>query len=307
PLHDPLPICLDRLAPERDGRARRGLRGEPGRRGGAADPVPAGLPGGRPGHYGLAADVRRPARRDQLNGQGEIPVIRTSTASAFDRAIQSMNSQQARLYQLQQQIATGEKLTRAADDPVAAAQATSVRSEITRIEVERRMVGFARTVLQQADTALGSSTDLMNSARDLVLQAGNATLTASDRASIASEIRSLRDELLTVANTRDGSGAFVFGGQGSRTAPFVETGGAVTYVADPGTQEVGRDVRVSTSLDGHAAFMSVPDGAGGRQSVFDVLDAAVAALSDPAATAADVQARSEERRVGKEGRSRCAA
>src|SRR5690606_34143210 len=107
---------------------------------------------------------------------------------------------------------------------------------------------------------------------------------------IASEIRSLRDELLTVANTRDGSGAFVFGGQGSRTAPFVETDGAVTYVADPGTQEVGQDVRVSTSLDGHAAFMSVPDGAGGRQSVFDVLDAAVAALSDPAATAADVQA-----------------
>lgn len=217
-------------------------------------------------------------------------MIRTSTASAFDRAIQSMNSQQTRLHQLQHQIATGEKSSRAADDPVAAAQATSVRSEITRIEVERRMVGFARTVLQQADTALGSSTDLMNSARDLVLQAGNATLTASDRASIASEIRSLRDELLTVANTRDGSGAFVFGGQGSRTAPFVETDGAVTYVADPGTQEVGQDVRVSTSLDGHAAFMSVPDGAGGRQSVFDVLDAAVAALSDPAATAADVQA-----------------
>src|SRR5690606_22565891 len=237
-----------------------------------------------------AADVRRADQRDQLIGRGEVPVIRTSTASAFDRAIQSMNSQQTRLHQLQHQIATGEKSSRAADDPVAAAQATSVRSEITRIEVERRMVGFARTVLQQADTALGSSTDLMNSARDLVLQAGNATLTASDRASIASEIRSLRDELLTVANTRDGSGAFVFGGQGSRTAPFVETGGAVTYVADPGTQEVGQDVRVSTSLDGHAAFMSVPDGAGDRQSVFDVLDAAVAALSDPAATAADVQA-----------------
>lgn len=220
-------------------------------------------------------------------------MTRTSTATAFDRAIQSMNSQQSRLYQLQAQIATGEKSSRAADDPVAAAQATSVRGEITRIDVERRMVGFARTILQQADTALGTGTDLMNMARDLVLQANNATLTANDRASIANQIRGLRDELVTVANTRDGSGAFVFGGQGTRTAPFVETAGAVDYIADPGTQQVGQDTRVSTSLDGHAAFMSVPDGAGGRQSVFAVLDAAVAALSDPAATTADIQAATE--------------
>lgn len=220
-------------------------------------------------------------------------MTRTSTATAFDRAIQSMNSQQTRLYQLQAQIATGEKAGRAADDPVATAQAASVRGEITRIDVERRMVGFARTILQQADTALGTGTDIMNMARDLALQANNATLTAEDRASIASEIRGLRDELLGVANTRDGSGAFVFGGQGTRTAPFVESAGVVGYIADPGSQQVGQDTRVSTSLDGHAAFMSVPDGAGGQQSVFAVLDAAVAALSDPAATTADIQAATE--------------
>lgn len=217
-------------------------------------------------------------------------MTRTSTATAFDRAIQSMNSQQTRLYQLQAQIATGKKASRAADDPVAAAQAESVKGEITRIDVERRMVGFARTVLQQADTALATGTDLVNTARDLVLQANNSTLTPADRASIASQIRGLRDELFSVANTRDGSGAFVFGGQGSRTAPFVETAGVVGYVADPGSQQTGQDTRVSTSLDGHKTFMSVPDGAGGRQSIFDVLDAAVAALSDPAATTADIQA-----------------
>lgn len=217
-------------------------------------------------------------------------MIRTSTATAFDRAILSMNSQQTRLYQLQAQISTGKKASRAADDPVAAAQATSVKGEITRIDVERRMVGFARTILQQADTALGTGTDLLNSARDLALQANNSTMTSADRASIASQIRSLRDELLTVANTRDGSGGFIFGGQGSSTSPFVESAGAVAYVADPGSRQVGQDTRVSTSLDGQAAFMAIPDGSGGQRSVFDVLDSAVAALSDPAATTGDIQA-----------------
>lgn len=217
-------------------------------------------------------------------------MTRTSTAAAFDRAIESMNSQQTRLYQLQAQIATGKKASRPAEDPVAAAQAESVKGEITRIDVERRMVGFARTVLQQADSALGTGTDLMNTARDLVLQANNSTMTAADRASIASQIRGLRNELLSVANTRDGSGAFVFGGQGSRTSPFVETAGVVGYAADAGSQQVGQDTPVSTSLDGHATFMSIPDGAGGRQSVFDVLDAAVTALSEPGATTADIKA-----------------
>ncbi|MFA7504067.1 MAG: flagellar hook-associated protein FlgL [Burkholderiaceae bacterium] len=217
-------------------------------------------------------------------------MTRTSTATAFDRAIQSMNSQQARLQQLQAQIATGRKAGRAADDPVAAAQSESVRGEITRIDVERRMVGFARTILQQADTALATGTDIVNTARDLVLQANNSTLTPADRASIASQIGGLRAELLSVANTRDGAGAFVFGGQGSRTAPFVETAGVVGYTADPGNQQTGQDTRVSTSLDGHATFMSVPDGAGGRQSIFDVLDAAIAVLSDPDATTADIGA-----------------
>lgn len=217
-------------------------------------------------------------------------MTRTSTATAFDRAIQSMNSQQTRLYQLQAQIATGKKASRPAENPVAAAQAESVKGEITRIDVERRMVGFARTILQQADAALGTGADLMNTARDLVLQANNSTMTPADRTSIASQIRGLRDELLSVANTRDGSGAFVFGGQGSRTAPFVETGGVVAYTADAGSQQVGQDTPVSTSLDGHATFMSIPDGAGGRQSIFDVLDATIAALSDPAATTADIQA-----------------
>ena len=228
-------------------------------------------------------------------------MTRTSTATAFDRAIQSMASQQTRLYQLQSQISTGQKASRPAEDPVAAAQAESVKGEITRIDVERRMVGFARTVLQQADTALGTGTDLINTARDLVLQANNSTMTAADRASIASQIRGLRNELLSVANTRDGSGAFVFGGQGSRTAPFVETAGMVGYVADAGSQQVGQDTRVSTSLDGHATFMSIPDGAGGRHSVFDVLDAAVAALSNPAATTADINAAAQAALEGLDG------
>lgn len=223
---------------------------------------------------------------------------RTATATTYDRAIRSMNDQLVRLNQLQSQIATGRKTTRSADDPVAAAQAGSIRGEITRIDVERRMIGFARTILQHADMALGAGSEVLDSARELMLRANTGSLNADDRASIANQIRGLRAELLSVANSRDGSGAFVFGGQGSRTRPFVEASGQVSYVADAGSQQVGQDTPVSTSLDGRAAFMMLDDGSGTRKSIFEVLDEALVMLDDPDASPADLSAAVERAILG---------
>lgn len=215
---------------------------------------------------------------------------RIATATIFERAIAAMSGQQSRLAELQAQVGTGRKAMRPADDPVAASQGASVRGEIARNEVERRMLGFAANILGQADTALGRGTDALDSVRELVLRARNANFTPADRASMAQEIQSLRDELLMVANSRDGAGGFIFGGQGARTAPFVELGGGVVYDAVPGNQTVGLDMSAWTALDGHAAFMAVPDGNGGQQTIFEALDSVVATLSDPSATNEELMA-----------------
>lgn len=212
---------------------------------------------------------------------------RVGTATAFAQSLSAMTEQQSRLVDIQNKLSTGRRFNAPSEDPVAAAQAELSRSQISRTEVEKRMVGFARSMLQQAEGAIGDGTELLQGVRELFLQAGNSTLSASDRSAIAEQIAGLRAELLGVANRRDASGGHIFGGQGSRTAPFVDNGVQVDYVATPGVQLVGRDMRFQTSVDGQAVFASGTGPA--ARSIFGVLDDAIALLRDPSASGDQIQ------------------
>ena len=209
---------------------------------------------------------------------------RIATLFSFERSLDAMNERRAALTQAQLQMSTGKRVNAPSDDPLGAAQAERARSQIARIATERRMIDFARTMLGQADNAMASAGETLQVAREGLVAAGNGTLSAADRALIAQKLRASRDELLTIANQRDGAGGYVFGGQGSTRAPFTDTG-ALAWLPNAGEQTTGWDVSFTTSQDGRALFMDLEAG-GTAQSIFRTLDDAIALLEDPATTAA---------------------
>lgn len=215
--------------------------------------------------------------------------MRISTSLAFERAIETISDRQSQLMRTQEELGTGKKLLRPSDDPVGAAEAERARSQMRRTELEQRMTGFARDLLGHAEATLGQVTDLMHSIREHMIQAGNGSLGPPERQMLATQMAGFRDELLALANRRDGAGAYLFGGQGSRTAPFVDDGTNVSFTAAPGEQLVGVDQVAPTSQDGREAFMSVPT-ATGMKSIFAVIDDAVAVLGDAASSPAAVTA-----------------
>lgn len=215
--------------------------------------------------------------------------MRVATSSAYDTAIANINERQSQLVRTQQQLSTGRKLLSAADDPMAAAQAERNRSHLQRLDLARRMNDFARTQLGQADNLLGSVSDLAQTIREGFVQAGNGALSPSDRATLATQFQGYRDELARLVNTADGSGSFVFGGQGASSDPFATTG-TPAYAPVAGEQKVGVDFEASTVLDGRQVFMGVASGSG-TSDIFSVLDGAIATLRDPAATPSSVTAR----------------
>jgi flagellar hook-associated protein 3 FlgL len=87
--------------------------------------------------------------------------------------------------------------------------------------------------------------------------------TPTDRKSIARQPAGLRDDLLAVANRQDGTGRYLFGGQGNGgTKPCWTQPPAVTYAATGGLPELGRrpgDQLTPLMLDGALAFMQAPD------------------------------------------------
>jgi flagellar hook-associated protein 3 FlgL len=225
--------------------------------------------------------------------------MRISTPLAFERAIEGINDRQSALVRTQQELSTGRKLLEAGDDPMGAAEAERTRSQIRRVEIQQRMNDFAKNMLGQADATLAQVNEVLQSLREGFVQAANGSLSTSDRALLARQFQGYRDELLVLANRADGAGGFVFGGQGSTTAPFT-TSGTIQYNAAAGEQQVGLDTNSPTMLDGRENFMNVPT-ASGPQSIFAILDSAISVLSNVSATTPAQQAAATSALQGVDG------
>jgi len=206
--------------------------------------------------------------------------MRIATAQYHQQAIESINQRGESLAKLQQQLSTGKRVNQASDDPIGAAEAERIRASKAQMSVEQRMMSFATGMLNQADGALASATDELQSTRELLISAGNGSLQPADRASIATQLKGIRDELLSVANQRDGAGGYVFGGQGSSTAPFTPAA-APGYHPKVGTQQTGLDMPFDTTVDGGKVFLG-DGGNAATGSVFTALDTIIGQLNDPA-------------------------
>lgn len=215
-------------------------------------------------------------------------MTRIPTLFALDRSLGAMNERRAALLDTQQQLSSGKRLNSPSDDPLGSAQAERTRSQLARMQTEGRMIGFARHMLGQADNAMAGVGEALQFAREHLVAAGNGALAPGDRTMIAQQLKATRDQLLALANQRDGAGGYVFGGQSAASAPFSGTGTPAQQV-DAGEQATGLDLSFTTSQDGRAIF-GANRGAGAPDDVFSTLDRAVALLEDPASVGTAVTA-----------------
>lgn len=208
-------------------------------------------------------------------------MTRIPTMYAHQRALDAMAQRRSALTNDQLQLSTAKRVNDPSDDPLAAAQSERLRSQLARIAIESRMAGFARQMLSTAETTLAQVGDALQFAREGLVSAGNGAMDPGDRALIAQQLRGVRDQLVALANRRDGAGGYVFGGQGVASAPFdAVTGAPIDPVppsgpagAHPGEQQTGIEARYTTSQDGRAVFVD-----GGAKTVFEALDDVIALL-----------------------------
>ena len=188
--------------------------------------------------------------------------MRISTANAYDAGIDSLTRRQADLSDLQGQLTSGKRVSKASDDPAAAARAERALASISRVDTSQRAVDASKVVMTQTESSLGTAGDLLQSARELMVAAGNATYGDSDRASLAAQLKSIRDQLFTVANSSDGAGTYLFGGQGATQKPFVDAPGGVQYAATGGQTRTEAGTNLPLSSDGQASWLSARTGNG---------------------------------------------
>lgn len=187
--------------------------------------------------------------------------MRISSAQFFQMNVAQMNDQQAQLAQLYQQISSGVSLQTPADNPVGAAQAVQLSMTSATLSQYATNQNAALTSLQAEDQALQSVSSVLTSVQTLVVRAGDGSLSDSDRSALATQLQGYRDQLMTLGNSNDGAGNYLFAGLNNSTAPFTTSAnGSVSYIGDSGTRnvQISDTSTVSQGDTGAAVFMSVP-------------------------------------------------
>lgn len=227
--------------------------------------------------------------------------MRVSTAQINSSGTSGIVRLQSDLYTQQNQISTGRRVVTPKDDPVDSAQALVVTQSksINALFIKNQQT--AETKLNALDATLDGLNNELRAIYEKSVAAGNGSYSDSERAAIATELEQRLGNLVSLGNTQDGSGRYIFSGFQSTTKPFDLSGNVgpyslanpyVTYAGDDGVQtlQVAASVSLDTSSAGSEVFMRVKDASGNvtGRSVFDAVQNMVVFLRTPGVSPSSV-------------------
>lgn len=188
---------------------------------------------------------------------------------AYRQGVESMQAQQAKLQQTELQLSSGLKIMKPSDDPSGAVKVLDLNNSIGAIDQFSRNASLAEASLGFEESVVANVNNNLQRIRELAVQGNNATNSPSDRVSIAEEIYQRLDEMLALANTRNASGEYIFGGFKVDAPPFVSNGGTVSYQGDQGQRflQVAQGSQVAVGNSGDSIFQRIRSGDGNVQVV----------------------------------------
>jgi len=141
-----------------------------------------------------------------------------SSRPGHDAGVRRLTSLSQQLAQAQAQIATGKKLLKPGDAPVAFARVATLKRADAVAEAQRGAMDAAQARLSSSEVALAGMAEMVMRARELALAAANETLGVRDRAAMAAEVRELLASARGLAETRGADGEALFAGAGTPPA-----------------------------------------------------------------------------------------
>ncbi|HEY6854992.1 MAG TPA: flagellar hook-associated protein FlgL, partial [Mycobacterium sp.] len=194
--------------------------------------------------------------------------MRVTQSLEQSQFLSAINQLESNLSTTQNQISTGLSFTTAAQNPVAAGQVTDFNQALTQSQQFVTNSNSAQTSLNTEDSALTQMQTSLQSLRDLALEANNSSESPQDLSAIATQATQIQNTLLSIGNTQDGNGNFIFAGFSTQTQPFALSATGATFSGDQGQRQVqiapGQTVAVGDN--GDLVFNQIKTGNGTFQA-----------------------------------------
>lgn len=146
--------------------------------------------------------------------------MRISSQVFFQRNTQSVFNNQSELSEKNIHLSTQKRVINGSDDAVAIATIQRLKQDLSMADQHVQNGEMAETANALESISLAQSTNILQRMRELMVSSGNATYSADGREAIATELKHLREELIGVANTKDGNSQYIFSGFEVDTLPF---------------------------------------------------------------------------------------
>jgi flagellar hook-associated protein 3 FlgL len=188
-------------------------------------------------------------------------VTQSSNQAQFIAAVDTLESN---LAQTQNQISTNLSFSTPSQNPVAAGAVDGYNQALAQSTQYDSNANSAQTRLGTEDSTLSQVQDALQSLRDLALQANSGTVSIADRNAIAAQATQIQSSLVSLANTQDGNGEYIFGGFKTQTQPFALSPTGATYSGDSGQRQL--QIAAGQSLadgdNGNTVFNQIKTGNG---------------------------------------------
>jgi flagellar hook-associated protein 3 FlgL len=178
--------------------------------------------------------------------------------------IAAMTTLESNLSQTQNQIATNLSFTTPSQNPVAAGAVNNYTQALSQSQQFDTNANSAQGRLSTEDNALSQVQSALQSLRDLALEANSGTQSDQNRSAIATQATQIQASLVSLANTQDGNGEYIFGGFATQTQPFALSATGATYSGDQGQRQVqiAAGQTIPDSDNGAAVFNNIRTGNG---------------------------------------------
>jgi flagellar hook-associated protein 3 FlgL len=191
--------------------------------------------------------------------------MRISSNQIFQSSVRTMQSQQVELEQTQSQLSSGVRIQKPSDDPRGVGSAINLELRLEELAQYDRNGIRATTALNLQEQTLANASDVILRLREITLQGSSPSVDNAQRKLLGEEVSAQINILLSIANSRDGSGEYIFGGSRTDQTPFQEGSNGIEYAGSqqPRGIAVGVGLEIQVLDPGNRIFSS-----GGSDLVF---------------------------------------
>jgi flagellar hook-associated protein 3 FlgL len=149
--------------------------------------------------------------------------VRVTTSSFYNNIYGENNKINQKLFDVNQQISSGQKIQYAYEDPGVSIDSLRLNDEITTLTQVKTSAQSAYKTSTQTDTTIGEITKTLDSMKVKLLNSANSVNSDTSLQAIAKELRGLQSHLLSLANTSIG-GQYLFSGTATAQKPIDANG-----------------------------------------------------------------------------------